>query len=98
MLNEWCSSLTYYKESENNDKQSYSGLTSQHLQLIYSANNLRYAGTITYDTPKKLLSNVNIDHSFFTQLNILLRSTARAVSLSLDGLIYSRLKQVVGFI
>lgn len=79
----WLSS----KEAENEDKQSYYGLTAQHLQLIYSTNNLRHAGTITHDSPAKLLNNVKIDESFSTQLKILLRSTARAVSLFLDRLI-----------
>ena len=104
MLNEWCASfneldnqLTSFKGSENNDKLSYSGLTSEHLQRIYAANNLCYAGTVTYDTSAKLLSNVTVDPSFFTQLNILLRSTARAVSRSLDVLI-CRQKQVAASI
>ena len=86
-----------FKERENNDKQSYTGLTNEHLQRMYRANNLRYAGTVTCDTSAKLLSNVTIDPSFFMQLNILLRSTARTVSLSLDVLIY-RLKQVAASI
>lgn len=58
--------LTYSQAAENNDRKNYSGLTSQHLQSIYSANNLRRAGTIEYDTSAKLLNNVQIDESFFT--------------------------------
>src|SRR5215471_19323054 len=54
----------------NDNKQNYSGLTSHNLQLIFSGNNLRYAGTITYGTPQELLNHVKIDVSFFTQLKI----------------------------
>jgi len=70
-------------------------LTSHHLQLIYSANNLRRAGTIMPGTAaaEELLNNVKIDGSSFRQLKILLQSTARAVSPFLDLLIIRR-KQV----
>lgn len=81
------------QEAENENKQNYSGLTSGHLQRMYSANNLRHAGIITHDSPANLLNNVKIDESFSTQLRILLRSTARAVSLFPDLLIFRR-KQV----
>jgi hypothetical protein len=87
---------TYSQAAENSDKQNYSGLTSQQLQSIYSANNLRCAGTIEYGKPAELLYNVQIDQSFFTQLKVLLRSIARAVSRFFDRLAYRR-KPVADF-